>query len=177
MKKVFRILLLAVTIFGFSSCKKSGEGFGDINTPRTAGIPNELIGRWAIVGISGSTVYNPPSGNTHNTNEVFLGYQINRDGTVREDGYVATYQYGVSTWAKWSAVGTVELENNSIAFHRASGSYTTSRNATPTRFGTNEVYPNKSAYYSYFEIGTDGRGQPALILTDDEGIIHTYVKQ
>ena len=176
MKNVFSIYVFVALLLGVVSCKKNSVGFDNIDTPRTASIPNELIGRWAIVGISGSTVYNPPSG-THNTNEVFLGYQINKDGTVKEDGYAATYQYGVSTWAKWSALGSVELDGEAIAFHRARGSYTSSRNQSVTPFGASEVYPNKSSYYSYFEVGTNSRGETALFLYDEDGDVHTYVKQ
>ncbi len=130
-KTCMRKLLFAAMAFiavSFIGCVKESESFEGIGTPRTA-VPDELVGRWAIVGISGSTVYNIPAGTTFNTNEYFLGYQINKDGTIKEDGYLATYQYGVSTWAKWTAYGSVALNNGAIEFHRARGSYTSSRNS------------------------------------------------
>ncbi|MET0299182.1 MAG: hypothetical protein ABW036_05455, partial [Flavitalea sp.] len=104
MKKVLWILMIAVAQFTMISCSKSGTGnedYSNIETPRTNPVPAELVGRWAIIGISGSTVYDIPAGSTWNTNEMFLGFQINKDGTIKEDGYLATYQYGLSTWAKW----------------------------------------------------------------------------
>jgi hypothetical protein len=180
MKKISLIALLAICQLTISSCKKDPgltENFTNISTPRTNPVPEELVGRWAIIGISGSTVYNIPAGTTFNTNEIFLGFQINKDGTIKEDGYVATYQYGVSTWAKWSAVGSVELTGHGIAFHRARGSYTSSRNNSPTNYGRTEVYPNKSTSYDYFEFGIDSRGQQALFVTNAEGNTTTYVKQ
>lgn len=180
MKKIYLIALLATIQLTSSSCEKDTTGvnnFKNISTPRTGSVPDELVGRWAITSISGSTVYNIPSGTTHNTNEVFLGYQINKDGTTKEDGYISTYQYYVSTWTKWSAVGTVEVKGNGIAFHRARGSYTSSRNSAVTNFGSAEVYPNKSAFYASFRLGTDGRGRPALLATNADGSTTTYVKQ
>lgn len=175
MRILFFCLLLAA--IGAASCTKETESFDSISTPRTNPVPEELVGRWAIVGISGSTVYNIPSGTTFNTNEYFLGYQINRDGTVKEDGYLATYQYGVSTWAKWTGYGSVELEGNAISFHRARGSYTSSRSSVAKSFGADEVYPHKTARYASFSLGTDGRGQPALLFTYADGSTVTYVKQ
>jgi hypothetical protein len=180
MKKISLIALLALLQLALFSCKKSVTGtdnFDNISSPRTNPVPAELVGRWAITGISGTTVYNIPSGSTHNSNEVFLGYQINPDGSIKQDGYISTYQYGVSSWTKWSAVGSVEIEGNSIAFHRVRGSYTSSRNPSPTSFGSAEIYPNKTSAYAYFEIGTDSRGNAALLLTNDEGATSTYVKQ
>jgi len=180
MKRIFWVMMIAITQAGFSSCKKDGTGadnFDNIQTPRTSPVPDELVGRWAIIGISGSTVYNVPAGTTYNTNEMFLGYQINKDGTTREDGYLATYMYGVSTWAKWSAVGSVKLDGNSISFHRARGSYTSSRNSSATQYGSDEVYPNKTSSYSSYHIGTDSRGRVALIVEDEDGETTTYVKQ
>jgi len=174
-KKIFLIALALVPVFLFS-CKKDSDSFENINTPRSS-VPGELVGRWAIVSISGSTVYDIPSGYTSNTNESFLGYQINSDGTLREDGYMATYQYGVSTWAKWSAVGSVQLEDGAIAFHRARGSYTSSRNSASTHFGSAEVYPNKSFYYVEYEIGQNSRGETTLFLLDSDGYVHQFVKQ
>lgn len=105
MKKIFFLALSAIALFATPACTKDGAAFEDVSTPRTNPVPDELVGRWAIIGISGSTVYNIPSGSTNNTSEWLLGYQINKDGTTREDGYLATYQYGVSTWAKWTAYG------------------------------------------------------------------------
>ncbi len=168
--------LMAFVAVSFIGCVKESESFEDIGTPRTA-VPDELVGRWAIVGISGSTVYNIPAGTTFNTNEYFLGYQINKDGTMKEDGYLATYQYGVSTWAKWTAYGSVALSNGAIEFHRARGSYTSSRNSSATSFGPSEVYPNKSAAFEAYEVGTNSRGELALFLTHDDGSVSTYVKQ
>lgn len=180
MKKISLIALLAAFQLTTSSCEKGTTGTGNfknIGTPRTGSVPDELVGRWAITSISGSTVYNVPAGTTHNTNEVFLGYQINKDGTTKEDGYISTYQYYVSTWTKWSAVGTVEIKGNGIAFHRARGSYTSSRNSDVKNFGSTEVYPNKTAFYASFRLGTDGRGNPALLATNADGSTTTYVKQ
>lgn len=180
MKKISLVALLAVFQLTTSSCQKNenkDSNFNNISTPRTNSIPNELVGRWAIVSISGSTVYNIPSGSTYNTNEGFVGYQINKDGTTKEDGYISTYQYSISTWTKWSAVGTVEINGNSIAFHRARGSYTSSRNSAVSKFGSAEVYPNKTAFYASFRLGTDGRGTPALLVTNASGATITYVKQ
>ena len=179
MKKISFFVFLAAMQLLSASCKKSVTGtdnFNNIGTPRTE-VPGELVGRWAIMGISGSTVYDIPAGTTFNTNEVFLGFQINQDGTIKEDGYISIYQDGGSIWTKWSAVGTVEIEGDAIAFHRARGSYTSSRNSSPTSFGSNEVYPNKSSVYSYFEVGTDSRGRTALFASNDDGSITTYVKQ
>jgi hypothetical protein len=177
MKQFFSLALLALTLLTAPSCEKETDGLENINTPRSNSVPDELVGRWAITGISGSTVYNIPSGTTYNTNEVFLGYKINKDGTTQEDGYAATYQYGVSTWAKWTAYGSVELEEGGITFHRANGSYTSSKSSSPKQFGPSETYPNKTVSYVSYTIGTDSRGQEALLLTDADGDVHTYVKQ
>ena len=177
MKKFFLAGLAAILIVAAPGCTKDVAEFNEVSTPRTNPVPDELIGRWAIVGISGSTVYDIPSGYTNNTNEWFLGYQINKDGTTREDGYLATYQYGVSTWAKWTAYGSVKIEGGSISFHRNHGSYTSSRSSTAKEYGPSEVYPNKSSTYESFEIGTDSRGQLALLLTGEDGYVHTFVKQ
>lgn len=177
MKKFFLFALAAIALFAAPGCTKEGVEFGEVSTPRTNPVPDELVGRWAIIGISGSTVYNVPAGSTYNTSEWLLGYQINKDGTIREDGYLATYQYGVSTWAKWTAYGSVKIEGGSVAFHRNHGSYTSSRNSAATEYGPAEVYPNKSVRYEGYEIGTDGRGNPALLLTGDDGHVRTFVKQ
>jgi hypothetical protein len=177
MKKISMFALLVTVLFAATSCKKNSGDSRDVNTPRSTSVPSELIGRWAIVGISGSTVYDIPAGSTHNTNEVFLGYEIKSDGTTREDGYAATYQYGVSTWTKWTAYGSVQFDDGGIVLHRAYGSYTSSRNGSLTNFPAAEVYPNKSFAYVHYELGDDGRGNPALLLTDEEGVVHTYVKQ
>lgn len=177
MKKFFLLALAAATLFVTPGCEKETEKFDNISTPRSNPVPDELVGRWAITSISGSTVYNIPSGTTYNTNEAFLGYQINKDGTTQEDGYVATYQYGVSTWAKWTAFGSVQIEDGSISFHRARGSYTSSRSSAAKPFGDSETYPNKTSAYVSYSIGTDSRGHLALLLTDADGDIHTYVKQ
>ena len=176
MKKILAFLLLAVSICAYS-CKKDGSGVAGVHTPRTQSVPAELVGRWAITGISGSTVYNIPEGSTFNTNEVFLGYTINPDGTTQEHGYASTYMYGVSTWTKWMGKGSVELTGSAISFHRASGSYTSSRNNSPVSFGANEVYPNKTSTYTAYEVGIDEQGREALFLLDDAGIVHTYIKQ
>jgi hypothetical protein len=122
-------------------------------------------------------VYDIPAGITNNTSEWLLGFQINKDGTIREDGYLATYQYGVSTWAKWTAYGSVKIDGGGLSFHRDHGSYTSSRSSSPKDFGSAEVYPNKSSVYESYEIGTDGRGYPALLVTDADGSVHTFVKQ
>ena len=177
MKKLFFAALAAVTLFIAPGCEKDTADFKDINTPRSGTVPDELVGRWAIVGISGSTVYNIPAGSTYNTNEYFLGYQINKDGTTQEDGYISVYQYGVSTWTRWTAFGSVEIEGGRISFHRARGGYTSSRNSNRTQFGPAETYPNKTFSFEEFTIGTDSRGELALFLTDADGDVHTYVKQ
>lgn len=177
MRALFLCCLFAAIALAFTHCTKTDEQFDNIGTPRTNPVPDELVGRWAIVGISGSTVYNIPSGTTYNTNEYFLGYEIKKDGTVKEDGYLATYQYGVSTWAKWTGYGSVEIDGSNISFHRARGAYTTSRNSSSKAFGSDEVYPNKTSTYAGFEIGTDSRGQRALLLTHADGTTVAYVKQ
>lgn len=177
MKKIISILLLTSAILSYASCKKDTLRTEDIDTPRSQSVPAELIGRWAITSISGTTVYNIPSGATLNSNEVFLGYTINPDGTTQEHGYASTYQYGVSSWARWACVGSIQLEGEAISFHRARGSYTSSRNNSPKDFGEAEVYPNKSSSYAAYEIGTDSRGYTALFLYDEDGTVHTYVKQ
>jgi hypothetical protein len=177
MRKILFSALAILALFTATSCTKDVEGFEDISTPRTNPVPDELVGRWAIIGISGSTVYDIPGGNTNNTSEWLLGYQINKDGTTREDGYLATYQYGVSTWAKWTAYGSVKIEGGSLSLYRDHGSYTSSRSSSPKNFESSEVYPNKSNNYESFEIGTDSRGNPALLLTDATGHTYTYVKQ
>jgi hypothetical protein len=175
MRKIL-FAFMAIVSLSLTSCEKETESFEDISTPRSS-VPDELVGRWAIVGISGSTVYNIPAGTTYNTNEYFLGYQINKDGTVKEDGYLATYNYGVSTWTKWTAYGSVALNNGSIEFHRAHGSYTSSRSSSAKAFGSAEVYPNKSSFFDAYEIGTNSRGELALFLQHDDGSVSTYVKQ
>jgi hypothetical protein len=177
MRKIFLLALALVTLFAAPGCTKEGAEMGKVTTPRTNPVPNELVGRWAIIGISGSTVYDIPAGSTNNTSEWLLGYQINKDGTTREDGYLATYQYGVSTWAKWTAYGSVKIEGGALTFHRDHGTYTSSRSSTPKDFGSNDVYPNKSNVYESFELGMDSHGNPALLLTDADGSVHTYVKQ
>jgi hypothetical protein len=177
MRKFFLLALALATLFATSSCTKEAAEMSKVNTPSTNPVPEELVGRWAIIGISGSTVYDIPAGSTNNTSEWLLGYQINKDGTTREDGYLATYQYGVSTWAKWTAYGSVKIESGTLTFHRDHGSYTSSRSSTPKDFGSSEVYPNKSTTYESFELGTDSHGNPALLVTDADGAVHTYVKQ
>lgn len=177
MKKILLLALAAVALFAVPACTKEAAELQNVNTPRTNPVPDELVGRWAIIGISGSTVYDRPSGSTNNTSEWLLGYQINKDGTTREDGYLATYQYGVSTWAKWTAYGSIKIEGGGLTFHRDHGSYTSSRSATPKNFGADEVYPNKSAAYEGFEVGTDSQGRPALLLMGSDGYVHTFVKQ
>ena len=176
MKPISLFALFTLFLFAITSCTKDVAEFKNVNTPRTNPVPEELVGRWAIVGISGSTVYDIPSGYTNNTNEWFLGYEIKKDGTTREDGYLATYQYGVSTWAKWTAYGSVKIEGGSLTFHRDHGSYTSSRSSAAKNFGADEVYPNKSDAYDSFELGTDSHGRPALLLTSN-GSVRTYVKQ
>lgn len=177
MKKILLQAFAIVTLLATASCEKDTEGIKDVNTPRTSSVPAELVGRWAIVGISGSTVYDIPAGSTHNTNEYFLGYQINADGTTKEDGYISVYQYGVTTWTRWTAYGSVQIEGGRIAFHRAHGGYTSSRNSSTTKFGPSETYPNKTASFEEFEIGRNSRGELALFLLDADGDVHTYVKQ
>ncbi len=177
MKKIFLLALAAMTLFAAPGCEKETDIFKDISTPRSGPVPDELVGRWAIVGISGSTVYDIPAGSTHNTNEYFLGFKINKDGTTQEDGYISVYQYGVSTWTKWTAYGTVQIEGSNIAFHRARGGYTSSRNSSVTQFGPAETYPNKTLSFVEFEIGHNSRGELALFLLDADGDVHTYVKQ
>ena len=177
MKQLFVLAFAAISLFAATGCEKDTENFKDIDTPRSGPVPDELVGRWAIVGISGSTVYNIPSGSTHNTNEYFLGYQINKDGTTQEDGYISVYQYGITTWTKWTAYGSVQIEGSNIAFHRARGGYTSSRNSATTQFGPAETYPNKTSSYQDFEIGRNSRGELALFLQDEDGDVHTYVKQ
>jgi hypothetical protein len=177
MKKFPLFTLFAALLLAASACTKEAAEFNNISTPRTNPVPDELVGRWAIIGISGSTVYDIPSGYTSNTSEWFLGYEIKKDGTVREDGYLATYQYGVSTWAKWTTYGSVKIDGGGMAFYRDHGSYTSSRSATPKNFGKDEVYPNKSDVYASFEVGTDSQGRPALLLTSADGHVHTFVKQ
>jgi hypothetical protein len=178
MKKMMMLLVAIVGLVSLS-CEKTGgsENSENISTPRTNSVLDELVGRWAITSISGSTVYNIPAGTTYNTNEAFLGYQINKDGTTREDGYIATYQYGVSTWAKWTAYGSVELADGGLTLHRARGSYTSSRNSSPKEYGAAEVYPNKSFSYVDYTIDIDDKGRKVLVLIDDQGDSHTYVKQ
>ena len=177
MKRIFIMALSAIALFAAPGCEKDTSDIKDVNTPRTAAVPAELVGRWAIVGISGSTVYDIPAGSTHNTNEYFLGYKINADGTTQEDGYISVYQYGVSTWTRWTAYGSVQLEGSRISFHRAHGGYTSSRNSAITKFGPSETYPNKTVSFEVFEIGRDSRGELALFLLDADGDMHTYVKQ
>lgn len=174
MKKIF-LLLAAAAQFTMVSCQKTKDD-ASVKTPRTT-VPDELVGRWAIMSISGSTVYNIPAGTTYNTNEVFLGYTIKKDGTLQEHGYASTYMYGVSTWSKWVASGSAQLQDKAITFHRDHGTYTSSRSSAEKAFGPNEVYPNKSFSYVDWEIGKDSRGQTALFLLDNAGVIHTYVKQ
>lgn len=174
MKKI--LLLCAVALqFGIVGCQKKADDMA-AKTPRTS-MPDELVGRWAITSISGSTVFNIPSGTTYNTNEAFLGYTINKNGTLKEHGYVSTYQYGVSTWTKWVTDGSAEIKGDAITFHRERGTYTSSRSSAEKEFGANEVYPNKSFSYKAWEVGKDSRGQTALFLLDDAGVVHTYVKQ
>lgn len=177
MRSLFFCFFFVAIAFGLTNCTKTDDNFENISTPRTNPVPDELVGRWAIVGISGSTVYNIPAGTTFNTNEYFLGYEIRKDGTVKEDGYLATYQYGVTTWVKWTGYGSVQIDGNEISFHRARGAYTSSRNSSSTSFGSSEVYPNKTANFPQFELGTDSRGQRALLLTHDDGSVVAYVKQ
>ena len=179
MKRIFLFALFAAALFATPSCTKDATDAeaGNIGTPRTNPVPDELVGRWAIVSISGSTVYDIPAGSTYNTNEMFLGYKINKDGTTEEDGYIATYMYGVSTWTKWRAFGSVEIEGESLALHRDHGSYTGSNSNTTKYFGAAEVYPNKTAVYAHFEKGTDSHGNPALLLTKADGYKLTFVKQ
>ena len=177
MKKFFVLAVTALALFATTGCKKETDNIKDINTPRTASVPDELVGRWAIVGISGSTVYDIPAGSTHNTNEYFLGFKINKDGTTQEDGYISVYQYGNSTWTRWTAYGTVQIDGSNIAFHRAYGGYTSSRNSATTQFGPSETYPNKTFAFEEYEVGHNSRGELALFLLDDEGDVHTYVKQ
>ncbi len=177
MKKIFLLAVTAMVLFVAPGCEKDTASIKDINTPRTSSVPDELVGRWAIVGISGSTVYDIPAGSTHNTSEYFLGFKINKDGTTQEDGYISVYQYGVSTWTKWTAYGTVQIDGSKIAFHRAHGGYTSSRNSATTKFGPAEPYPNKTLAFEEFEIGHNSRGELALFLLDDDGDVHTYVKQ
>lgn len=177
MKQFLCMAFAAMALFAATGCEKDTDVFKDIHTPRTNSVPDELVGRWAIVGISGSTVYNIPAGSTHNTNEYFLGYQIKKDGTTQEDGYISVYQYGVTTWTKWTAYGSVEIKGNGIAFHRARGGYTSSRNSATTQFGPTETYPNKSFSYDDFSVGRNSRGEVALFLTDEDGDVHTLVKQ
>jgi hypothetical protein len=176
MKKIFLSVITVLVLFTTTSCTKDVTESGNVRTPRTNPVPGELVGRWAIIGISGSTVYDIPSGYTNNTSEWMLGYEIHADGTVREDGYLGTYQYGVSTWAKWTTYGSVQIEGSNIIFFRDHGSYTTSQSSGTKKFGTSEVYPNKSDAYDSFEVGTDSQGRPALLLTKG-GYVHTYVKQ
>lgn len=177
MKKFAMFTLVATLVISLFSCEKTAIDLTRIETPRTGSVPNELVGRWAITSISGSTVYNIPTGSTHNTNEAFLGYDIKKNGTTQEDGYIATYQYGVTTWAKWTAYGSVEIRNGSISFHRAYGSYTSSRSSAKKEYGPDEVYPNKSFTYVKYELGDDGRGNPALVLTRADGSVTRLVKQ
>jgi len=177
MKKFLLMAVTALMLFATTGCEKDTDHIKDINTPRTATVPDELVGRWAIVGISGSTVYDIPSGGTHNTSEYFLGFKINKDGTTQEDGYISVYQYGVSTWTRWTAYGTVQIEGTNIAFHRAYGGYTSSRNSATTKFGPAETYPNKTTAFEEYEIGLNSRGELSLFLLDADGDVHTYVKQ
>jgi hypothetical protein len=177
MKQLAFFSLIATLVIALSSCEKTTIDTAKIDTPRSSSVPDELVGRWAIVSISGSTVYNIPSGSTHNTNEGFLGYDIKKNGTVQEDGYVATYQYGISTWAKWTAFGSVEVKNGGLSFHRAHGSYTSSRSSSKKQYGPDEVYPNKSVRYVKYEFGTDGRGNKALVLTNADGAVSKLVRQ
>lgn len=170
-------MLVATVVISLISCEKTAIDLTRIETPRTGSVPNELIGRWAIISISGSTVYNIPSGSTHNTNEGFLGYDIKKNGTTQEDGYIATYQYGVSTWAKWTAYGSVEIRNGGISFHRAYGSYTSSSSSSAKQYSSSEVYPNRTFTYIKYELGNDGRGNPALVLTRADGSVTKLVKQ
>ena len=176
MKKILLLLVAAIQI-SMIGCKKDSDVAEDsVRTPRTP-VPDELVGRWAITSISGSNVFNIPTGTTYNTNEAFLGYTINKNGTIQEHGYLSTYQSGISTWTKWTLTGSVELEGDAITFHRDKGSYTSSKSSVEKAFGPAEVYPNKSFPYVDWEIGTDSRGDLALFLMDDDGIIHTFVKQ
>ena len=177
MKKFFLMAVTALALFATTGCEKETKDIKDINTPRTGNVPDDLVGRWAIVGISGSTVYDIPAGSTYNTNEYFLGFKINKNGTTQEDGYISVYQYGNSTWTKWTAFGTVQIEGSNIAFHRAYGGYTSSRNSATTQFGAAETYPNKTLAFQEFEIGHNSRGELALFLLDEDGDVHTYVKQ
>src|SRR5215203_475539 len=79
MKKFFLAAFAAITLFIALGCTKNAAEFAEVRTPRTNPVPDELVGRWAIVGISGSTVYDIPSGYTSNTSEWFLGYEIKKD--------------------------------------------------------------------------------------------------
>lgn len=174
MKKI--LLLAAVALqFGLAGCQKNADDI-NVKTPRSA-VPAELVGRWAITSISGSTVFNIPAGTTFNTNEAFLGYTINKNGTLQQHGYISTYSYGISTWTRWVANGSAEIKGDGIAFHRDNGSYTSSRSSQAKTFGPAECYPNKSSSYVRWEIGKDSRGQTALFLFDAGGVAHTYVKQ
>ena len=69
MKTFFLFALAAMALFSAPGCTKEGVEFGEVSTPRTNPVPDELVGRWAIIGISGSTVYNIPTGSTNNTSE------------------------------------------------------------------------------------------------------------
>ena len=179
MKKVL-LLLAAVIQICMIGCKKNSDDTESpaksVRTPRTT-VPDELVGRWAITSISGSNVFNIPTGTTYNTNEAFLGYTINKNGTIQEHGYISTYQYGASTWTKWTISGSAELSGDAISFHRDKGTYTASTFNGEKQFGSAEVYPNKSFSYVDWEVGQDSRGQTALFLLDEGGTIHTYVKQ
>ncbi|HEX2535515.1 MAG TPA: hypothetical protein VHK69_17345 [Chitinophagaceae bacterium] len=175
MRKILLMAVLAATTL--MSCQKDTESFNNISTPRTNPVPDELVGRWAITSISGSTVYDIPAGTTWNTSEVFLGYQINKDGTIREDGYGSTYSYGVSTWAKWTAYGSVVVDGSAITFHRARGSYTSSRNSSPKNYGAAEVYPNKSFAFTDYEVDIDNQGKTVLYLLHEDGSASKYYKQ
>lgn len=175
MKKIL-LLVAAAVQFGLAGCQKKADETMNVRTPRTP-VPDELVGRWAITSISGSSVFNIPSGTTYNTNEAFLGYTINKNGTIKQHGYISVYQYGASTWTKWTADGSVEIVGDAITFHRDRGTYTSSRSSAEKAFGAAEVYPNKSNAYTAWEIGQDSRGQTALFLLDDAGVVHTYVKQ
>src|SRR5215218_134014 len=135
MRNFFLLAFAAVNFFVAPGCTKDAVEMGNISTPRTNPVPDELVGRWAIIGISGSTVYDIPAGQTNNTSEWLLGYEINKDGTTREDGYLATYQYGVSTWTKWTAYGSVKIEGGTLSLHRDHGAYTSSRSSAPKDFG------------------------------------------
>ena len=179
MKKML-FLLAAAFQFCMIGCQKKSDDTEapakSVRTPKTT-VPDELVGRWAITSISGSSVFNIPSGTTYNTSEAFLGYTINKNGTIQEHGYISTYQYGASTWTKWNINGSVELNGDAITFHRDKGTYTASTFSGEKQFGPAEVYPNKSSRYEDWEIGLDSRGQTALFVLHDDGSVQTYVKQ